>query len=659
LDSHKTVIKATGGGAHLFYDKLRLELGVDVQKEDEMLCLITGLNFLVQEIPYEVYTFSETNPMRFVKPPTAQVFPYMLVNIGSGVSILKVTGESEYERISGTSLGGGTLWGLLSLLTSADTFDEMLYQTKNGDNSKVDLLVGDIYGTDYNRIGLKATTIASSMGKVFRDKPIRKDFGENDIARSLLYMVSNNIGQIAYLNAKLHNLDRIYFGGYFIRGHPVTMNTLSYAINFWSKGQMQAMFLRHEGYLGAIGAFLRHPRTFRHRGSFTENFTTVTRIHDNSLHSLGVLDQMPMTFAPFPKLRGVDDGTYQPDTLLLEQNTQAQHYWINVLEKNVGNVVDMLISQHEENPTSSGIEDGERVREQAKRFGIVYRAHLTVLKEKPNEYGSLTVRGLLDLREQCLHKVGFRDVFHNIKQKETDGALERLPTLLKSLDALETGSKQHVTTLVHNAWAGNMFDWGSNHVMAMLRKGELDFSNALEKIGQPPKFVQLDEFSARIQQGPPYQKVVLFVDNSGADIVLGMIPLARGFLKFGAKTVILAANSFPAVNDVTCEELVDIVNRVATVDPLVRDALDKGRLLVRATGSGSPCLDLSRLDDQLVSDCADVDLVVLEGMGRCIHTNYYATFSCASLKVAVIKNAVIADAIGAQMYDAVCLFSQH
>jgi pantothenate kinase len=32
------------------------------------------------------------------------------------------------------------------------------------------------------------------------------------------------------------------------------MNSLSYAINFWSKGDMKALFLRHEGHLGATGA---------------------------------------------------------------------------------------------------------------------------------------------------------------------------------------------------------------------------------------------------------------------------------------------------------------------------------------------------------------------------------------------------------------------
>lgn len=42
-DNTHFVLKATGGGAYLFYDKLEERLpGVIVQKEDEMDCLITG-----------------------------------------------------------------------------------------------------------------------------------------------------------------------------------------------------------------------------------------------------------------------------------------------------------------------------------------------------------------------------------------------------------------------------------------------------------------------------------------------------------------------------------------------------------------------------------------------------------------------------------------
>ena len=34
------------------------------------------------------------------------------------------------------------------------------------------------------------------------------------------------------------------------------MRTLAFAINFWSRGEMEGLFLRHEGYCGALGAFL-------------------------------------------------------------------------------------------------------------------------------------------------------------------------------------------------------------------------------------------------------------------------------------------------------------------------------------------------------------------------------------------------------------------
>ena len=65
-----------------------------------------------------------------------QLFPYLLVNIGSGVSMIKVEGEGQYERISGSSLGGGTFWGLCRLLTGCTSFDEMLELSARGDNAK-------------------------------------------------------------------------------------------------------------------------------------------------------------------------------------------------------------------------------------------------------------------------------------------------------------------------------------------------------------------------------------------------------------------------------------------------------------------------------------------------------------------------------------------
>jgi type II pantothenate kinase len=260
--------------------------------------------------------YTETLPFPFASSQSYK-HPYLLVNIGSGVSMIKISGPRQFERVGGTSLGGGTLFGLLSLLTGERNFENMLALAEKGDNTKVDMLVGDIYGTDYNKIGLKSTTIASTMGKIYRTKRQAEREAEDhggmnlhyhdnesngdkqspsesagasshisflpeDLSRSLLYAISNNIGQLAYLHAEKHGCENIYFGGSFIGGHYQTMATLAYAIKFWSKGSKVAYFLRHEGYLGAVGAFLNRHVTAEsissRRGSFDGLVASLSRV---------------------------------------------------------------------------------------------------------------------------------------------------------------------------------------------------------------------------------------------------------------------------------------------------------------------------------------------------------------------------------------------
>jgi type II pantothenate kinase len=251
-------IMATGGGAHKFYDILNTNFSdLNIHKKDEMKSLIFGLNFFINLKQDEIFTYSDTQGKSYLNKNSEKKDDeeIMLVNIGSGVSMLKLNMSNlQYERVGGSSLGGGTLWGLLTLITGISDYDEMLRLAGNGDNSNVDMLVGDIYGTAYDAIGLKSTAIASSMAKIYK-KP-ETDFSYGDISKSLLYTVSNNIGQISYLQAKIHNVSKIFFAGSYIRGHLMTMHTLDYAINFWSKNEKSAFFIEHESYLGAMGALI-------------------------------------------------------------------------------------------------------------------------------------------------------------------------------------------------------------------------------------------------------------------------------------------------------------------------------------------------------------------------------------------------------------------
>ena len=61
---------------------------------------------------------------------------------------------TDFQRVSGTSLGGGTFLGLCSLLTGCQTFDEALELADKGDSTNVDKLVRDIYGGDYSKFNL-------------------------------------------------------------------------------------------------------------------------------------------------------------------------------------------------------------------------------------------------------------------------------------------------------------------------------------------------------------------------------------------------------------------------------------------------------------------------------------------------------------------------
>ncbi|ORX72950.1 fumble-domain-containing protein, partial [Linderina pennispora] len=576
------VIRATGGGAHRFRDLLDRELGVQIEVVEEMESLIKGLNFLIREVADEVFTYSEDAPMQFENLASDDFFPYMLVNIGSGVSILKVTSENEYERISGTSLGGGTLWGLLNLLTGVRSFDEMLEMTKTGDNTKVDMMVGDIYGTNYDKIGLKATNIASTMAGVYR-KSLDKQFDDADIARSLLYMVSNNIGQIAYLNARLHNVKRIYFGGYFIRGHPLTMHTLSYAINFWSKGEMRALFLRHEGFLGATGAFT---------------------IADDAVSALGVLDRQPSQLLPLPQLVNSTRTPYSPDTVDLSTDTKQRSYWISAMEKNTNGLLELA--------DNGALECGPDTQSKMTGFVALYLKHLRRLREQPQAYGLISVRMLLGLREQCLHEVGLEDIFAHVKERETDAALLALPEVIQETDRISDQS-QRLTTVLQNVLAGNMFDWGSTSLRDKLASGNLDFAHARTTFARRPQFDNTEAIRRA------YRKAVIFVDNSGADVCLGILPLARSLLASGTDVV----------------ELVDIVCRAAHIDSILDMGWREGRLQVCGTGSSGPSAWCA------IAQAAD--LVVIVGMGRAIHSNYRA-------------NQMAADAAGAQIYDGLCWY---
>lgn len=253
-----TTVCATGGGAFKFEQDFLREVNTKLEKFDELDALIKGILYTETQNPTECYFYENASDISLSKKANfdfKQPYPFILVNVGSGVSILEVRGPSEYKRISGTSIGGGTFLGLCSLLTGSETFDEAIELATHGDHTKVDKLVRDIYGGDYDKFGLPGDLCASSFAQM-NSKERRCEVTRADLANATLVTITNNIGLIARMCAVNEKIDKVVFVGNFLRVNTISAKLLAYAMDYWSNHTLKALFLEHEGYFGAIGTLV-------------------------------------------------------------------------------------------------------------------------------------------------------------------------------------------------------------------------------------------------------------------------------------------------------------------------------------------------------------------------------------------------------------------
>jgi type II pantothenate kinase len=90
--------------------------------------------------------------------------------------------------VGGTSLGGGMFLGLCNAMTGIKDYDELLLMSNQG----------------------------TSKGEL---EDCLDHVNKDNVIKSLLYMTAYNISQLAFLWTKKLNINRVFFSGYFIRGH--------------------------------------------------------------------------------------------------------------------------------------------------------------------------------------------------------------------------------------------------------------------------------------------------------------------------------------------------------------------------------------------------------------------------------------------------------
>ncbi|PWZ06173.1 Uncharacterized protein Zm00014a_040293 [Zea mays] len=237
---------------------------------------------------------------------------------------------------------------------------------------------------------------------------------------------------------------------------------------------------------------------------------------------------------------------------------------------------------------------------------------------------------LCRLRELVLRELGFRDIFKKVKDEENAKAMSLFEGVIKRNDEIEDDGKR-IENLVRGILAGNIFDLGSAQLAEVFAKDGMSFLASCQNLVSRPWVIDdLDAFKSKWTK-KSWEKAVIFVDNSGADIILGILPFARELLRRGTK-------------------LKDADGKLSSVDA--------SGLLVANSGNDLPVIDLSSVSPELAFMANDADLVVLEGMGRAIETNLYAQMKCDSIKIGMVKHPEVAQFLGGRLYDCVFKFNE-
>ncbi|XP_021912748.1 uncharacterized protein At2g17340 [Carica papaya] len=292
----------------------------------------------------------------------------------------------------------------------------------------------------------------------------------------------------------------------------------------------------------------------------------------------------------------------------------------------------------------------------AEKFAERYSKILEDLKKDPESHGGPPDCILLcRLREQILRELGFRDIFKKVKDEENAKAISLFEDVVRLSDAIEDGRKR-LENLVRGIFAGNIFDLGSAQLAEVFSRDGMSFLASCQNLVPRPWVIDdLETFKAKWSK-KSWNKAIIFVDNSGADVILGILPFARELLRRGTQ-VVLAANDLPSINDVTYHELIEIVSKLKDENGQLV-GVDTSKLLVANSGNDLPVIDLTTVPQELAYLASDADLVILESMGRGIETNLYAQFKCDSVKIGMVKHPEVAQFLGGRLYDCVFKYNE-
>lgn len=338
----------------------------------------------------------------------------------------------------------------------------------------------------------------------------------------------------------------------------------------------------------------------------------------------------------------IDPDDYVACDWDLKRDAAGRAYWARQFRAHVDSLIEGLVESYP---------DADEARIAALR--AAYEAAFARVAGEPERFARLDILVLDQLRDDLLASFGFPDPFAARKRAENAAALALLPEVLAELDAVEGRAgrgDERLERMARGLMAGNVWDTGSPAAMRRHEASGRDFRRLRSQ--QPPRPWWWDDFEAFAEalRADRCRVVAIFVDNAGSDLVLGVLPWVRWLLASGRR-VRLAANSGPALNDVTAAELAGLLGECC--EDVLQQGLARGGLRVVATGTSAPLIDLTALSAECVEALSEAELVWLHGMGRAVESNWLARMRCAVLRTAVIKDEGVAAHVGARLFDCV------
>jgi type II pantothenate kinase len=282
--------------------------------------------------------------------------------------------------------------------------------------------------------------------------------------------------------------------------------------------------------------------------------------------------------------------------------------------------------------------------------------------DNPGQYNRLDLLVCDSARQDLLIKYNLPDPFERSKEKENEASLPLYPKVVAELDA-HASDEEALLLAVEGVFTGNIFDLGAAGSVDLYEKGSPDFGKVRADVGRKRPWL-IDQFDAlaacmlaRPAKHPPYRQAMFFCDNAGPDLILGVLPFCRWMAQRGTR-VVIAANHAPALNDATASEVRALLPRLQAIDPVLDKLVREGRLLAIDSGNRIPLIDLREVSDEVNVYAAETDLLILEGMGRAVESNLEADFTVDSLKLAMIKDRMVAIRRGGKLFDTVCKFDR-